>query len=156
MGAHGCAGTGLISERHLVITMFQVNHCEDPPPELLPQHLSNEGQPIVVMLRLSIQAGLFDHKPPFSGQRFGNDEAGGGPLGVTGLQPTSVDELRENLLHGLFPLAPEGELPVPVHTGVWLQSYLGLIVLSMNRRWQHRLSTEEGILTLLLSLALNA
>ena len=35
---------------------------------------------------------------------------------MTGLQPTSVDELPENLLHGLFPLAPEGELPVPVYT----------------------------------------
>ena len=35
---------------------------------------------------------------------------------MTGLESTSVDKLPENLLHGLFSLAPEGELPVPIHT----------------------------------------
>ena len=53
-GAHGCAGTGLIGERHLMITMFQVNHREDPPPVLLLQHVLNEAQRIAVMLRLGV------------------------------------------------------------------------------------------------------
>ena len=149
-GAHGCAGTGLIGERHLVITMFQVDHRDHPPLELLLQHVLKEEQCIAVMLHLGIQAAVVDHKPPLPGQLLGDDEAGGGPLGVTGLQPASVDELLENLLRGLFPLAPEVELAVPVHIGVCLQSYLGLTVRSTDWRWEHRLSTEEGVTILLL------
>ena len=71
---------------------------------------------------------------------------------MTGLQASSVDELPENLLHGLFSLAPEGKLPVPVHRGVWLQSYLGLTVRSTIWRRDHMLSTAEGITILLLQL----
>ena len=52
--AHGCAGTGLFGERHLMITMFQVNHREDPPPVLFLQHILNEGQRIAVVLRLGV------------------------------------------------------------------------------------------------------
>ena len=69
---------------------------------------------------------------------------------MTGLGRTSVHEAPENLLHSLFPLAPEGELPVRVHTGVWFQSYLGLAVWSRHRRWEHGLSSEEGVTILLL------
>ena len=53
-GAHGCAGTVLFGERHLMITMFQVNHREDPPPVLFLQHVLNEGQRIAVVLRLGV------------------------------------------------------------------------------------------------------
>ena len=42
-GAHGYASTGLICHMHLVNTMFQVNHLEDPPPELLLQHVLAKG-----------------------------------------------------------------------------------------------------------------
>ena len=45
-----------LGERHLMITMFQVNHREDPPPVLLLQHVLNEGQRIAVVLRLGVQA----------------------------------------------------------------------------------------------------
>ena len=37
-----------------MITVFQVDHREHPPPELLLQHVLNEAQRIAVMLRLSI------------------------------------------------------------------------------------------------------
>ena len=37
-----------------MLTMFQVNDREDPPPVLLLQHVLNEGQRIAVMLRLSL------------------------------------------------------------------------------------------------------
>ena len=133
-----------------MITMFQVNHREDPLPESLLQHVLNEGQRIAVILRLSIQASVVDHQPPFPGHILGDNEAGGGPLGVTGVQSTWVNELHENLHHGLFPPALEGELPVPIHTGVWLQSYLRLTVWSTNWRREHRFSTEEGITILVL------
>ena len=49
------------------------------------------------------------------------------------LEPASLDEVTEDLLHGLFPLAPQGKLPVPIHTGVLLQSYLGLAIRSSDR-----------------------
>ena len=75
-GAHGCAGTGLLGERHLMITMFQVNHREDPPPVLLLQHVLYEGQHIAVMLRLGVQAAVIDHEPPLTGNLLGDDEAG--------------------------------------------------------------------------------
>ena len=100
-GAHGCAGTGLLGERHLMITMFQVNHREDPPPVLLLQHVLNEGQRIAVVLRLGVQAAVVDHEPPFTGHLLGDDEARRGPFGVARLEPASLDEVTEDLLHGL-------------------------------------------------------
>ena len=124
-----------------MITMFQVDHREDLPPQLLLQHVPNEGQRIAVMLYLGIQTAVLNNKPPFPGHLLGNDEAGG----MSGLQPASVDELPENHLHGLFPRAPEGGFPLPVHTVVWLQSYLRLTVRSTNQQRDHRLCTEEGI-----------
>ena len=38
----------------MAITMSQINHREDPPPELLLQPDLNEGQRVAVMLRLDI------------------------------------------------------------------------------------------------------
>ena len=130
-----------------MLTMF---HVKDPRPQLLLQHVLSEGQRIAVMLHLSIQAAVADHKPPFPGHLLGHDKAGGDPVGVTGPPLTLVDELPEHFLCGLFPLAPEVQLPVPVHTGICLQSYLGHIVRSTNRWREHRLPTEEGIPILLL------
>ena len=66
------------------------------------------------------------------------------------LKPASLDEVTEDLLHGLFPLAPQGKLPVPIHTGVLLQSYLGLAIRSTYRWRKHRLTAEEGLAILLL------
>ena len=37
-----------------MITMFQVNHREDPPPVLFLQHVLNEGQRIAVVLRSGV------------------------------------------------------------------------------------------------------
>ena len=37
-----------------MITMFLVNHLEDPPLVLFLQHVLNEGQRIAVMLRLGV------------------------------------------------------------------------------------------------------
>ena len=85
-----------------MITMFQVNHLEDPPPELLLQHVLNEGQRIAVRLRLRIHAVVVDHQPPFPGHLLGDDKAEGCPLGVTGLQPTWVDELPRIFLMASF------------------------------------------------------
>ena len=133
-----------------MITMFQVNHREDPPPVLLLQHVLNEGQRIAVVLRLGVQAAVVDHEPPLTGNLLGHDEARRGPFGVARLEPASLDEVTEDLLHGLFPLAPQGKLPVPIHTGVLLQSYLGLAIRSTHRWGKHRLSAEEGITILLL------
>ena len=113
-----------------MITMFQVNHREDPPPVLLLQHVLNEGQRIAVVLRLGVQAAVVDHEPPLTGNFLGDDEARRGPFGVARLEPASLDEVTEDLLHGLFPLAPQGKLPVTIHTGVLLQSYLGLAIRS--------------------------
>ena len=42
------------AERHLMITMFQVNYREDPPPVLFLQHILNEGQRIAVVLRMGV------------------------------------------------------------------------------------------------------
>ena len=128
-----------------MITMFQVNHREDPPPVLLLQHVLNEGQRMAVMLRL-----LVNHKPPLSGHLLGDDKARGGPFGVARLKPACLDEFTEDLLHGLLPLASQGKFPVSVHTGVRLQPYLGLTIRSTHRRGEHRLSAEEGITILLL------
>ena len=66
------------------------------------------------------------------------------------LMPASLDEITEDPLHGLLPLAPQGELPVSIHTGVRLQSYLGLAIRSTHRWGKHRFSAEEGITILLL------
>ena len=57
-------------------TMSQVNHREYPPPQLLLQHVLNEGQRIAVMLRLSNQAAVVDHQPPFPGLFFGMTKQG--------------------------------------------------------------------------------
>ena len=57
---------------------------------------------------------------------------------MTSLKAASIDELLQDLLHSLFPLIAEGELPVPVHKGVWLQLFLGLAVWSMRRWGEHR------------------
>ena len=73
-----------------MITMFQVNHREDPPPVLLLQHVLNEGQRIAVVLRLGVQAAVVDHEPPLTGNLLGDDEAGRGPLGVARLKPASL------------------------------------------------------------------
>ena len=110
--------------------MFQVSHPEEPPPELLLQHVLNERQLLAVMLPFGVQAALVDNMLPFPGHLLRDDEAGGGPLGVTGVLPAPVNELPEDLLHGLLPPAPEGKLPVLVHSEVWLQSYFGLAVQS--------------------------
>ena len=99
-----------------MITMFQVNHREDPPPVLFLQHVLNEGQRIAVVLRLGVQAAVVDHEPPLTGYLLGDDEARRGPLGVARLKPASLDEVTEDLLHGLLPLAPKGKLPVSIHT----------------------------------------
>ena len=133
-----------------MITMFQVNHLEDPPPVLFLQHVLNEGQRIAVMLRLGVKATVVDHEPPFTGHLLGDDEAQRGSFGVARLEPASLDEVTENLLHGPLPLAPQGKLPVPIHTGVLLQSYLGLAIRSTHRWGKHRLSAEEGVPILLL------
>ena len=69
---------------------------------------------------------------------------------MTGHRPTPVDEVPENPIHGLFPLAPKGERPVLVHTVVWLQSYLCLAVRSAHRQSEYMLSTEEGVPILVL------
>ena len=37
-----------------MITMFQVNHREDPPPVLFLQHVLNDRQRIAVVLRLGV------------------------------------------------------------------------------------------------------
>ena len=129
---------------------FQVEYGEDSPPDLPLQQGLNEGQRIAVMLHLSIQAAVVDRQPPFSSHLLGDDQAGGCPLGVTGLVPTSANQLSENLLSGPFPLDPEGQLTVPIHIWVWLQSYSGLTLPSMNRLQEHRLSTDQGITILLL------
>ena len=133
-----------------MITMFQVNHREDPPPVLFLQHVLNEGQRIAVMLRLGVQAAVVDHAPLFTGHLLGDDEARRGPLGIARLKPASLDEITEDLLHGFLPLAPQGKLPVPIHTGVLLQSYLGVTIRSTHRWWKHRFSAEEGVTILLL------
>ena len=133
-----------------MITMFQVNHREDPPPVLFLQHVLNEGQRVAVVLRLGVQAASVDHEPPLTGNLLGDDEARRGPLGVARLKPASLDEVTEDLLHGLFPLAPQGKLPVPIHTGVLLQWYLGLAIRSTHRWGEHRFSAEEGLAILLL------
>ena len=66
------------------------------------------------------------------------------------LKPASLDEITEDLLYGLLPLAPQGELLVSIHPGVLLQSYLGLANRSTHRWGKHRFSAEEGITILLL------
>ena len=66
------------------------------------------------------------------------------------LKPASFNEFTEDLLQGLLPLAPQGELLVSVHTGVWLQPYLGLTIRSTHWWGKYRLSAEEGITVLLL------
>ena len=37
---------------------------------------------------LKVEPAVVHHKLPFSGDLLGHDEAGGGPLGVAGFQPT--------------------------------------------------------------------
>ena len=69
--------------------------------------------------------------------------------GVARFKPASLDEIPEDLLHGLLPLAPRGELPVSIHMGVLLQSYLGLALRSAHRWGKHRFSAEESITILL-------
>ena len=66
------------------------------------------------------------------------------------IKPASLDEVTEDLLHGLLPLAPQGKLPVSIHTGVLLQSYLGLAIRSTHRWGKRRFSAEEGFTILLL------
>ena len=66
------------------------------------------------------------------------------------LKPAPLDELTEDLLHGLFPFASQGKLPVTVHSGVRLQSYLGLTIRSTQRWGKLRFSAEEGFTILLL------
>ena len=66
------------------------------------------------------------------------------------LKPASLDEFTEDLLHCLLPLAPQGKLPVSIHTMVRLQSYLGLTIRSTHWWGKHRFSAEKGIPILLL------
>ena len=69
---------------------------------------------------------------------------------MTRLEPSSLDGLSQDLFIGLFYLAPKGELPLPIHTGVWLQSYLGLTIRSTHWWGKHRLSAEEAFCIILL------
>ena len=75
---------------------------------------------------------------------------------MTRLEPTAVVEPPGDLLHGLFPFTAKGKLPVSVHPGFWLQSYLGLALWSTHGRWEHRHSTEKGVPIFRFSLAFNA
>ena len=54
MGCSWLCRHGTPQREALMITMFQVNHREDPPPVLLVQHVLNEGQRIAVVLRLGV------------------------------------------------------------------------------------------------------
>ena len=63
-----------------MVTMFQVDHREDPPPELLLQHVLNQGHRIAVMLRLGVWVAVVHHEPPLlgttmQGETFWSDEA---------------------------------------------------------------------------------
>ena len=108
-GAHGCAGTGLFGERHLMITIFR-----SITVKILRRccfcSMSSMRAAYSCRAAFGVQAAVVDHEPPLTSNLLGDDEAGRGPLGVARLKPASLDEVTEDLLHGFFPLAPQGKL----------------------------------------------
>ena len=78
-----------------MITMFQVDHRDGPLPELPLQHVLDEGQRIAFILRLSIQAAVVDHKPPFPATFLGTSKQGeANSEGQGSNQPRSMNSLR--------------------------------------------------------------
>ena len=84
---------GFIRKVHLVVRMFQVDHRDDPLPELFVQPVLREGQWMAVMLRVGIRVAVDHHGPLLSGHLLGDDEAGGGQIRVTRLVAALVNEL---------------------------------------------------------------
>ena len=64
---------------------------------------------------------LINHQPPLALLLLGHDEGWAGPLTVGGFNPSPLNELGQQLLHGLGPIALKLVLPMTIDLRVWLQ-----------------------------------
>ena len=104
-----------------MITVFQVQHREDPPFLLFLEDGVDQGKRVRVVLGLLVQTSVINHQPPLALLLLGHDEGWAGPLTVGGFDPSPLNELGQQLLHGLGPIALKLVLPMTIDLGVRLQ-----------------------------------
>ena len=108
-------------KRHLVITVFQVQHRENPLFLLFLEDGVYQGKRVRVVLDLLVQTSVINHQPPLALLLLGHDEGWAGPFTVGGFDPSPLNELGQQLLHGLGPIALKLVLPMTIDLGVRLQ-----------------------------------
>ena len=81
----------------------------------------DQGKRVRVVLGLLVQTSVINHQPPLALLLLGHDEGWAGPLTVGGFDPSSLNELGQQLLHGLGPIALKLVLPMTIDLRVRLQ-----------------------------------
>ena len=81
----------------------------------------DQGKRVRVVLGLLVQTSVINHQPPLALLLLGHDEGWAGPLTVGGFDPTPLNELGQQLLHGLGSIALKLVLPMTIDLGVRLQ-----------------------------------
>ena len=81
----------------------------------------DQGERVRVVLGLLVQTSVINHQPPLALLLLGHDEASAGPLTVGGFDPAPLNELGQQLPHGLGPIALKLVLPMTIDLGVRLQ-----------------------------------
>ena len=104
-----------------MITVFQVQHREDPLFLLFLEDGVDQGKRVRVVLGLLVQTPVIHHQRPLAFLLLGHDAGWAGPLTVAGFDPSSLNELGQQLLHGLGPIALKLVLPMTIDLGVRLQ-----------------------------------
>ena len=81
----------------------------------------DQGKRVRVVLGLLVQTPVIHHQPPLALLLLGHDEDWAGPLTVGGFDPSSLNELGQQPLHGLGPIALKMVLSMTIDLRVGLQ-----------------------------------
>ena len=104
-----------------MIAVFQVEHREDPLFLLFLEDGVDQGKRVRVVLGLLVQTPVIHHQPPLALLLLGTYEGPAGPLTVGGFDPGPLNNLGQQLPHGLGPITLKLVLPMTIDLGVRVQ-----------------------------------
>ena len=104
-----------------MITVLQVQYRENPLFLLFLEDGVDQGKRVRVVLSLLVQTPVIHHQSPLAFLLLWHDKGWAGPLTVGGFNPSSLNELGQQLLHGLGPIALKLVLPMTIDLRVRLQ-----------------------------------
>ena len=104
-----------------MVTVFQVQHRENPLFLLLLEDGVDQGKRVRVVLGLLVQTPVIHHQPPLALLLLGYDEGWAGQFTVGGFDPSPLNELGQQLDHGLGPIALKLVLPMTIDLRVRFQ-----------------------------------